>query len=1079
MSKTALQEQVFHQELNDDEITVVQRMVTQHQANAAQTQQLAIDASRLIASSEERLAQQVDSGFFKRFANAVSGKTRAHQLQNQVDTLQVQRIAWHYLQQLQQQNLITAQSIAVIRNNLGVMNDYIIETRDFLEQAIDKINHRLVRVENSINFDNWSRNIEANKRQFKSLPDALLVLRLTYDFMHSHPVLTLAPEEINHLLVTLERLGVNCDDDVVLLEFITDLIEQVKVFGIDRYRSMVALSFEEHEIDAQFVQENISGMAINALYFFSEQYEKIIDLTEDEELCNSDAAREKIISKFFGNEFSGLRTSYKIRELITEIVGGGLLAIDIYKDVNGLNVVADVPAAEVTPEVVSLIPALADITAHSFLDSCRSEDCRHDYLRLLALCLEQSSSMTYSGKEFLTLLSEKAGVPGVLDEIIRIADNPDKYRQYLPVLQTLLDDDDKIYTWLLDAFFLLSRCQLPVESPQILKIIGVLKPKQLKERMPLLLALIAEIDSRMLLDSAAKMSVFARGWKNVLRYRELRFEDVYADVRNRLNEISLEVNLLAMKFDVEQKLSQKVFDVATYVEFDDYDDGFFAKLKSSAAKTASRAFYASGRKSVHSSLNQLREKTRSFIAENASVLREANHMIAQWSLPPIDFDNPVSFSDYELDNSATNEDWYDQFTLYKNQIDDGISKFSSVCDKLEEQLAYFARGEFDTSVVDLATARAQQRAEERKIEHQRQQQEKLEKQSVTLTQDGTEYLFSIQWQAVEQPPCDPEHIRHIKTDGKVWLIVDEDGVLYHSVDRIHWQTIQLPDSDERLSIDKVAIVNDVWLLMMYHTEPFYYSNDALNWQKSQVPSTNNWKTNNIVYFNGLWLWRFSEYADYSYTEEGMIFDSSKTSSYRTSVFYCAKSLGDEWDRWEHTPSLNEGMEVKSVCALPGTTCLLMFCAYDYFYLRNKKKNQKRPSVRYFIPGKSWRTCTWDCEDENFDGNIVIARMVDRFLCFYSDHLLSSDKGYEWERHDDIERIENCFHLDQISLFTVERAWTYPHIYLSQDGQTFLELILEDGNWQYFAANKQGMLCVYAPNQHETFLQIGNFVYQPK
>jgi len=117
--------------------------------------------------------------------------------------------------------------------------------------------------------------------------------------MRSHPELELTPQVINHLVVTLEKLGVDCDEDVELLAFVIELIEQIEVAGIDRYRSMIELGFDGHILDAQFIQTNISGIAFNALYFLSEQYEKIIDLTDDDELCRSDSAREKIISRFF------------------------------------------------------------------------------------------------------------------------------------------------------------------------------------------------------------------------------------------------------------------------------------------------------------------------------------------------------------------------------------------------------------------------------------------------------------------------------------------------------------------------------------------------------------------------------------------------------------------------------------------------------------------------------------------------------------------------------------------------------------------------------------------------------------
>ncbi|MFP3500226.1 hypothetical protein SB759_39070, partial [Pseudomonas sp. SIMBA_059] len=61
-------------------------MVNRHKANAALTQQLALDASRLITSSQERLNKQSGAGFFKRFANSLTGKTSENQLLNQADT---------------------------------------------------------------------------------------------------------------------------------------------------------------------------------------------------------------------------------------------------------------------------------------------------------------------------------------------------------------------------------------------------------------------------------------------------------------------------------------------------------------------------------------------------------------------------------------------------------------------------------------------------------------------------------------------------------------------------------------------------------------------------------------------------------------------------------------------------------------------------------------------------------------------------------------------------------------------------------------------------------------------------------
>ncbi|MDP1153729.1 hypothetical protein, partial [Klebsiella pneumoniae] len=80
------------------------------------------------------------------------------------------------------------------------------------------------------------------------------------------------------------------------------------------------------------------------------------------------------------------------------------------------------------------------------------------------------------GREFLELLAHKAGCPQVPIEIAVLADNPRKVQDYLPILQDLLKGDDKTYTWLLDAFYLLTLCQKQIEGPHVLRILNALKP---------------------------------------------------------------------------------------------------------------------------------------------------------------------------------------------------------------------------------------------------------------------------------------------------------------------------------------------------------------------------------------------------------------------------------------------------------------------------------------------------------------------------------------------------------------------------------------------------------------------------
>lgn len=1075
-TSVAEQQQIFEQPLTSAEQAALKALVSQHQANTALTQQLALDASRLLASSQQRLSQQASAGFFKRFGQAISGKTSENQQLNQADMLQMQKYAWHYLQQLQQQNLINAQSIAVIRNNLGTMNAYIIETRDFLEQAVDKIGSRLRHLETNTSFNNWALNIEANKRRFKALPKTLLILRLTYDFMRSHPdVLFTEGDVSNYVVTTLEKLDVNCDEDVRLLDFISDLIDQIELVGIEQYRSLIEVSFDEHAVGSAFIQNNISGVGFNALYFLSDQYERIADLIGDEQLCSSDEAREKIIAKFFGAEFAGLATAYSVRHLMCEIIGASRVAIDVYKAEHGLNAAPEAAAeAPQQAEAVTLVSALPEIKAHTYFDSGASEQAKRDYLLLFALCVENAAAFRAPSMEFLTLLAEKAGLPGMPQEIVRLADNPRKLADYQPVMQTLLDDEAIKLTWLLDAFFLMALEQRPVENPQIKAILGVLKPAQLKERLPLLLTIIGDGDASTVLEAALKLMPSTQGWRNVVRYRELRFDRYFADALKRLQaagwanvRITLEMSLTFSK-----AMEHAVF-------FSMSDGSFLSNVQDKAAALVC----SQGRSSALSSLNESRKKAEAFLSEHRSALSHANGVISRWNMPAFEFKDELGYSDFDLDNSAENEEWGDQYQLYYRKVEDTLNAFEQACSDAAEQIEFFAGGNFEQSVLAL---REQRRAEARR----QQQLAQLAATSAPLVKDGQKYLFSIDWQQVPHPPCDPETITHIKTDGKIWVIV-ADELLYRSEDGLAWREIQVEAPPMKVWLDKIDVVNGVWIIKHRGSssgtrdEGMYYSHDALNWRYVGGPGgSNNSRLSlndgqlvygHIVYFNGMWLWFTEQYKKYSYIEKGFFSDTSKTGSYRVPVLFCAETLDGPWQRWEHTPNLPDGAKVETFCALPGGSGLLALCEYDYSYLRDKKKPDAAPFVLYFGAGKSWQTTGWEAGGGFRYGAPLIAQLGGMLRAFVSGHILSSAKGYDWSRQDATLHVDEHFGLSGLSLFTSRSSGT---IHLSQDGEQFHKIEFDNGHWSHLAANDGGMLAVYYANKHEeTVLRVGRYVSQ--
>lgn len=1067
--------QISDENLQDDELQTIKNLISNHRNNAALTQQLAVDASKLVTTSRDRLSKQSEAGFFKRLANAFTGKTSENQLLNQKDMLQMQQFAWHYLQQLQQQNLISAQAIAVIRNNLGTTNEYLIETRDFLEKLADCVTE----LKNHHNLSRWSGIVESYRHDYKMIPKNLLILRITYDFLRGHQDVELTEGDIDcYLINTLETLGVNCNERINFQEFISELINQIKADGIEQYRALIELSAQEHIIDSSYIQNNISAIGFNALYFLSDHFERIVKLLSTTQGIYDEEGRKNFISVYFDEIFLGIPQSYTVRELTYEIIAGSQIVIGIYKNEHQLGGAQEYLVEDTKPESIALVSSLPEIQKHTFFDGQQSEESKRNYLLLLALCLENESSLNEQAREFIEHLTVKAGLLNLHREIYQLANNPHKHREYQLTLQKQFDNDDKKYTWLFDVFFLLTLAQIPIENPQIKTIIGILKPSQLKELFNPISMLIKGNDESEILNGVKKIRSGSQGWKNIVRYRQLHFEQYFEKTVKTLNTASW--NLITIQSEM-YKVYHQGFEHAVFFSFS--DDSIISRLTDKAAAT----LCAQGRKSSINSLNEFRRKAADFISENSFALSQANSVISSWDISAPDFTEVIPFSDFELDNSAYNEDWSEQFEHYYRQIESTLNSFSQACEDAQEQIEYFIKGEFDQSVLKLRQLRYAESLNQ-------QAQQELAHQSVTLTRNSEEFQLSIEWQQIDNPPCDPDCITQIKTDGKIWLVLarqDKDEVFYVSNNGVNWEQVRLDSSNIKVWFNGIEVVNRTWIVKNRELregtrqEGIYYSSDAIVWKHCPAPEAlkrglsindGHMTFENIIFFNGMWIWCGHQYHRYSYTEKGFFSDSKKTDSYRKIVLYCAQNLGGPWQPWDMTPQLPEGVEVESIHSLPDGGALLAFCKYDSAYIRNKKIPEKPSFVMYFGASKKWRECNWQGEKRFYSSNSAkFFETNEQFVCIYDGELVSSTKGYDWNAVDTGNIAANeLFILEDFSLLT-SKNYNSAMIYLSQDTKLFRELRLEDGTWSNFTANDKGILVVYNANQHEeTILRFGKY-----
>lgn len=887
---------VFHQPLNEVESLRLDSLVKNANNNKAFTQQLALDASKLLTVSEERLNEIKDSGFIKRCWNSFTGENRDIRNRNNEDLLKMQHFSWNYLKELQSQNLINSYSIATIVNNLAATNDIISETRVFLEKVVDKVQD----IDNRLTLSEWALNIKVNKRKFKSYPKTILVLYIIFDFIKNNRDMQFSRKDINYIMVLLDEMNVDFDKELRFIDFITDLINDIEMIKINSYRELIDLSLDDCCIDNRFVEDNISGSFFNTLYFLSENYNRIYDIVSDDIICDTDEKFEKIVFKFFSEDFDFLESKYTIREIAEEIVGSSVLTRHIYKEQNGLYETEE--------------------------DGFNEEE-------------------VYSGD---------------------------------------------------------------FKSPQVEYIEGNNSFDELIENL--------EISS----SSATLLSL-------------------------RNFEISMKSNEYSFYLD-DSGFS--------------FNKSIFNKVVSSIGGSAT----ALGRSSCTSDLNDYKKEVGEFISDKGYYLTQANSIIANYNLEKIAFENNIGYSDINLDTSATNDDWHDQFNYILDQIEKSIDSFANACDDAVQQLKLFKNNEYDKSVIQM-----QRQAEE---DHKSKINADRESKKIVTISDNME--ISIDWQIIKNLPIHSEDIHTIESFNNKWIVLGKDTNVYLSNNSEDWHALDMGEVNGIVYISKIKIIDDTCILFHndYEENGFTYSSDGENWYIGSVPKGVDYfdglyPTESIVKLNNIWLWLFTKRTEYSYTEKGFFTNSSKKGDYKKPVLMYASGLDGRWDEWEHSPSLNEGLEIEKFSILPNSNIPILLAEYNWSYKDNKKKVEAVPIAIYLSDNYRWRNCNWEFDSIRSDSSF---NKIKDFYYYHNSFggSFKSKNGFEWEKADMDFTADKCLNFNSLYIFT-----SYNKLYMLTDVAEAHEMILEEGNWRGFSINGSKILAIHAPSNHEKNLMLGS------
>jgi hypothetical protein len=306
----------------------------------AEAHQLALDATRLLSCTSDRLEEYKSKGFFKRAWYRLSGKTGDIQRANQADLLEAQKIGWRYLELLNERDLLQAQTIISIKNNLLTLATKEEETRRQVSRLADRVYDRFVRLEERVDrlegasaIHSWLLTIETNDYDEK-FPPHLRMLRVVNDFMSLKPG-AWNMMDLKYLQKALMEVGVEGKRELSLEDFVNELIAEIESSSFQAFCSLL-MREDGDSPPAAYVLENVVDPTYSALFEIASSYTTsaaTIDvLREHLKIGRADAIRA-VLKSFMNSQGINLSARMQLRMLAVEVLDCAHLARTLYSPV--------------------------------------------------------------------------------------------------------------------------------------------------------------------------------------------------------------------------------------------------------------------------------------------------------------------------------------------------------------------------------------------------------------------------------------------------------------------------------------------------------------------------------------------------------------------------------------------------------------------------------------------------------------------------------------------------------------------------------------------------------------------------
>lgn len=267
----------------------VEQMMDWAKSRQIEAEQLALDSARLIACATDRLDRLSKQGFYRRCWSRFNGEAGAMERANVNDVIQMQKMAFRYVNMLQEQQLLMAHSLLSLKNNLNSLAVKEEETRNLIAmlaqrtlERFEQLESRVGKLETSSNLHDWLFTLEERDYEEKIPTDYMRLLRVINDFYEIKND-NWNNNDLMFMRKAIRTVGLNPKQKLSINAFIDKLADEIQSseVGFDAYDKAITM-FAPDGIDnySQFAIDNISSPVFASLHGLNTQYRDKMDAVE-------------------------------------------------------------------------------------------------------------------------------------------------------------------------------------------------------------------------------------------------------------------------------------------------------------------------------------------------------------------------------------------------------------------------------------------------------------------------------------------------------------------------------------------------------------------------------------------------------------------------------------------------------------------------------------------------------------------------------------------------------------------------------------------------------------------------------